>query len=156
METEKRQYRLIPGYGNSFGTGWEVMMNNFLRLFLLVIILGIIAAPLKTLDFKFHPGDFNFTHWDAEDFFRIGTFGLLAGMYALIALLYAFLVAPVFRYGGKLMFVQSVRQEKPDFETLIVGFRENYLSIIPRLFCPDHSGNNHRLQTCIYRIHCNG
>lgn len=130
METEKRDYRLKPGFGNSFGTGWEVMMNNFLRLFLLVVILGIIAAPLKTLDFKFHPGDFNFTHWDVEDFFRIGTFGLLAGMYALIALLYAFLVAPVFRYGGKLMFVQSVRQEKPDFETLIAGFRENYLSII--------------------------
>jgi hypothetical protein len=35
METEKREYRLKPGFGNSFGTGWEVMMNNFLRLFLL-------------------------------------------------------------------------------------------------------------------------
>lgn len=130
METEKRDYRLKPGFGNSFGTGWDVMMNNFLRLFLLVVILGIIAAPLKTMNFKFHPSDFNFDHWDMEDFFRMSTFGVLAGMYALIALLYAFLVAPVFRYGGKLMFVQSVREEKLDFETLIKGFRENYLSII--------------------------
>jgi hypothetical protein len=130
METEKREYRLKPGFGNSFGTGWEVMMNNFLRLFLLVIILGIVAAPLKTMNFKFHPSDFNFGHWDMEDFFRMGTFGVLAGFYALIGLLYAFLVAPVFRYGGKLMFVQSVRQEKLDYETLIKGFRENYLSIV--------------------------
>jgi uncharacterized membrane protein len=130
METEKRQYRLIPGFGSSFGTGWDVMMNNFLRLFLLVIILGIVAAPLKSLDFKFDLHDLNLNHWDMEDMFRMGTFGLLAGFYALIALLYAFLVAPVFRYGGKLMFVQSVRQEVPDFETLIKGFRENYLSIV--------------------------
>ena len=130
METEKREYRLLPGFSNSFGTGWEVMMNNFLRLFLLVIILGIVAAPLKTLNFKFNMHDFNFNHWDAEDIFRVGTFGLLAGFYAMVSLLYAFLVAPVFRYGGKFMFVQSVRQEKPDFETLIKGFRENYLSIV--------------------------
>jgi magnesium-transporting ATPase (P-type) len=130
METEKSDYRIKPGFSSSFGTGWEVMMNNFLRLFLLVIILGIVAAPLKTLDFKFHPGDFGFNHWDAEDFFRIGTFGVLAAFYAFIGLLYAFLVAPVFRYGGKLMFVQSVRKDKLDFETLIKGFRENYLSII--------------------------
>jgi hypothetical protein len=130
METQKRQYRLIPGFGNSFGTGWDVMMDNFLRLFLLVVILGIVAAPLKSLDFKFDVHDFNIMHWDMEDMFRIGTFGMLAGFYALIALLYAFLVSPVFRYGGRLMFVQSVRQEKPDFETLIKGFRENYLSIV--------------------------
>jgi hypothetical protein len=130
METEKRQYRLIPGFGNSFGTGWEVMMNNFLRLFLLVIILGIVAAPLKTLDFKFNFHDFDVHNWNAEDFFRMGTFGMLAGLYTLMALLYAFLLAPVFRYGGKLMFVQSVRQEKPEFETLIKGFSENYLSIV--------------------------
>jgi hypothetical protein len=130
METEKREYRLLPGFSNSFGTGWEVMMNNFLRLFLLVIILGIVAAPLKTLNFKFNMHDFNFNHWDPEDIFRVGTFGLIAGFYAMVSLLYAFLVAPVFRYGGKFMFVQSVRQEKPDFETLIKGFRENYLSIV--------------------------
>jgi uncharacterized membrane protein len=36
----------------------------------------------------------------------------------------------VFRYGSRMMFVQAVRHEKPDFETLIKGFRENYLSIV--------------------------
>ena len=41
METEKKQYRLIPTFGDSLGTGWNVMFDNFLRLFLIVIIMGI-------------------------------------------------------------------------------------------------------------------
>jgi hypothetical protein len=130
METVKRQYRLFPNFGDSFGTGWDVMMDSFLRLFLLVIILGIIAAPMQATNFRFNPSDFHFRHWDMGDVFRFGSFGILAAFYGLLGLLYGFLVAPVFRYGGKLMFVQSVRQEKADFECLIKGFRENYLSVI--------------------------
>lgn len=130
METEKKQYRLFPNFGDSFGTGWDVMFDSFLRLFLLVIILGIIAAPMHAIQFRFEPAHFHWRHWDASDIFRFGTFGILAAFYGLLGLLYAFLVAPVFRYGGKLMFVQAVRQEKPDFDYLFKGFRENYLSII--------------------------
>jgi hypothetical protein len=130
METVKRQYRLFPTFGDSYGTGWDVMMDNFLRLFLLVIILGIIAAPMQSSNFHFSPHDFNFRHFEPEDIFRFGTFGILAAFYGMLWLLYGFLVAPVFRYGGKLMFLQGVRQEKPDFESLIKGFRENYLTII--------------------------
>jgi hypothetical protein len=130
METVKKQYRLYPNFGDSFGTGWDVMMDSFLRLFLLVVILGIIAAPMQAMHFRFNPCEFHFRHWDVGDMFRFGTFGILAAFYGLLGLLYGFLVAPVFRYGGKLMFVQSVRQEKADFECLVKGFRENYLSII--------------------------
>jgi hypothetical protein len=52
METSKT-YRLVPSFGNSFGTGWQVMMDNFLRLFLVVIILVILTGPFTGLDFKF-------------------------------------------------------------------------------------------------------
>jgi uncharacterized membrane protein len=48
----------------------------------------------------------------------------------LLAGLYRLLVAPVFQYGGKMIFVQAVRKVKPDFEYFIKGFMENYLSII--------------------------
>jgi hypothetical protein len=48
----------------------------------------------------------------------------------MLALLYAFLVAPVFEFGGDMIFLQAVRKVKPDFEYLIKGFMENYLSII--------------------------
>ena len=30
METI-REYKLIPTFGNSYGTGWKVMLDNFLR-----------------------------------------------------------------------------------------------------------------------------
>jgi hypothetical protein len=130
METTNRQYRLVPTFGDSYGTGWKVMFDSFLRLFLVIIVMGIVAAPMNLINFKVGPSDFHFNDWDLGEFFRFSTFGILAAFYGLLALLYAFLVLPVFRYGSKMMFVQAVRQEKVDFETLIRGFRENYLSIV--------------------------
>lgn len=130
METGNKEYRLVPTFGDSFGTGWTVMSDNFLRLFLVVVIMSIIIAPMNVLQVRINPFDYHFGHWNMKDFFRLGTFGIFAAFYGLLGLLYAFLAVPVFRYGSKFMFLQSVRQEKPDFETLIKGFRENYLSIV--------------------------
>lgn len=133
METN-REYKLIPGFGNSFGTGWNVMFDNFLRLFLVVIILVVIAAPLKIMNVHLDHSDFIKGPWNWGEhwgnIFRIGTFRVLAAFYGLCALIYAFLVVPVFKFGANLMFVQSVRKTKIDFETLIKGFSENYLHII--------------------------
>ncbi|MFN8239776.1 MAG: hypothetical protein U0X39_03385 [Bacteroidales bacterium] len=130
METNSRKYYLTPTFGDSFGTGWNVMSDQFLRLLLVVIVLSIVDAPLKLVNFKFDPTDLNFHHFEIENFLKLATFGVFAAFMGLIGLLYYFLVAPVFRYGSKLMFVQAVRQERPDFDLLIKGFRENYLSII--------------------------
>jgi uncharacterized membrane protein len=60
----------------------------------------------------------------------IGAVGIFAAFFALLAMLYSFLVKPVFEYGGNIIFVQAVRKIKPDFEYLIKGFMENYLHII--------------------------
>ena len=135
METNN-EYKLVPTFGNSFGTGWQVMLDNFLRLFLVVIILGIIAAPFKIFNFHFNPSDLHGGPWnwhwngDWEHIFSLASLGIFAAFFGLIALLYAFLVAPVFQYGGNMIFVQAVRKIKPDFEYLIKGFMENYLPII--------------------------
>ena len=40
------EYKLVPGFGNSFGTGWKVMFDNFLRLFLVIIVLSIVTASI--------------------------------------------------------------------------------------------------------------
>jgi hypothetical protein len=134
METNS-EYKLVPGFGNSFGTGWKVMLDNFLRLFLVIIILAIITAPLKMFNFHFDASDLHRGPWNwGEDWgrnlFRLGTFGIFAAFFGLLAMLYAFLVAPVFKFGGNMIFVQAVRKTKPDFEYLIKGFMENYLHII--------------------------
>jgi hypothetical protein len=137
METNS-EYNLVPGFGNSFGTGWKVMADNFLRLLLVVVILGILAAPFKIFNFHFSPSHFHGApwnwNWDDErswnHFFGMASLGIFAAFFALIAMLYAFLVAPVFKYGGNYIFVRAVRKIKPDFEYLVKGFMENYLHII--------------------------
>jgi uncharacterized membrane protein len=137
METIK-EYNLKPGYRNSFGTGWQVMKDNFLRLFLVVLVLAIVTGPYNLLDFKLdesdlHGGPWNWDWNDAADWghiFGLASLGIFAAFFALIAMLYVLLVAPVFQYGGDMIFVQSVRKIKPDFEYFIKGFMENYLSII--------------------------
>lgn len=134
METTN-DYRLTPGVGNSFSTGWRVMTDNFLRLFLVIVILAILSSPMKMFNFHYDAGDFFRSPWFFgdnwhHDFFRLGTLGLFAGFFALIAMAYSVLVKPVFEYGGSMIFVQAVRKIKPDFELLIKGFTENYLHII--------------------------
>jgi uncharacterized membrane protein len=137
METNN-EYNLVPGFGNSFGTGWRVMTDNFLRLFLVILILAVVAAPFKMFDFKFNMSDLHNLPWSLGHHFghnmsnltAIGAVGIFAAFFALLAMLYSFLVKPVFEYGGNIIFVQAVRKIKPDFEYLIKGFMENYLHII--------------------------
>jgi hypothetical protein len=137
METNN-EYRLVPGFGNSFGTGWRVMMDNFLRLFLVIIILSIISAPLRIFNFHFDSSDLHNLPWNLgqnfghnmQNVFTLGSLGIFAAFFGLLAMLYAFLVAPVFDYGGNMIFIQAARKIKPDFELLIKGFSENYLHII--------------------------
>jgi hypothetical protein len=143
-------YKLVPDFGYCLGTGWKVMMDNFLRLFLVILILAIVAAPYKIFDFQFnssdiwrgpwnwyHGGEHHMFHgsWNAlsdwsQNLFRVGTFGIFAAFFGLLNILYSFLVKPIFEFGGNFIFVQAVRKVKPDFEYLIKGFMENYLHII--------------------------
>jgi hypothetical protein len=78
METVNRQYRLRPTFGASFGTGWNVMADSFLRLFLVVVIMGLIAAPVNMLHVKVDPFNFNFHNWDMDHIFRVSTLGIIA------------------------------------------------------------------------------
>ncbi len=134
METNN-EYKLVPDFGYCLGTGWKVMADNFLRLFLVIIILSIVTAPLKIFNFHFDLSDFHRFPWffrehHMRDFLAVGSLGIFAAFFGLLAMLYAFLIAPVFEYGGNMIFVQAVRKIKPDFEYLIKGFMENYLHII--------------------------
>jgi hypothetical protein len=137
METQ-RNYRLKPTFGDSFGTGFQVMLDNFLRLLLVVFVLAILTAPFRMFNYNFHlhdlPGKpWEWGEWFSHDFtrlFAIGALGMIGVFLGLIALCYAFLAAPVVSYGGDMIFVQAVRRIKPDFEYLIKGFWQNYLHII--------------------------
>ena len=133
--TTNNEYRLVPGFGNSFSTGWRVMMDNFLRLFLVIIVVAIITSPMKIFNFHFDASDLHRAPWNwngdfGHNIFTLGSLGIFAAFFGLLAMLYAFLIVPVFEYGCDMIFVQAVRRKKPDFEYLIKGFMENYLHII--------------------------
>lgn len=131
---KKREYRLIPTFGNSFGSGWDVMLDNFLRLLLVVFVLAILTGPMKGINFNLDDHFFNkFSGWwtsDWQHMFGLASLGAFAVFFGMIALAYAFLALPVVTYGSKMIFLQAVRTEKPDFEWLIKGFWTNYLNII--------------------------
>ena len=134
METI-REYKLIPTFGDSYGTGWKVMLDNFLRLLLVVFVLGILTGPMKGINFKLDESnfkDFPWWKWDGdwEQIFGLASIGAFAVFIGLLALAYTFLALPVVRYGAKMIFVESIRKMKPDFEWLIKGFWTNYLNII--------------------------
>jgi hypothetical protein len=134
METNN-DYRLRPSFGDSLGTGWRVMGDNFLRLFLVVLVVAILSGPMKIFQMNFNGSDLHNLPFDwhgnwAHDLMRLAPLGLLAGFFGLLALLYSFLVVPVIEYGSKMIFVQAVRKIKPEFELLLKGFWENYLNII--------------------------
>jgi uncharacterized membrane protein len=128
----KRFYKYVPSFSGSYGTGWKAMADNFLRLLLVVLVIAIITSPMMGFNIKhdFHPGHFRHMPFDMNDFFTFGAIGLAAAFVGLIALLYSFLLVPVFKYGAKMMFVQAARQITPEFDMLINGFRKNYLNII--------------------------
>jgi len=133
METTS-EYRLLPSFGNSFSTGWRVMADNFIRLFLVVIVMAIVTAPYRVIQFNFNADDLHRFPWhwagNMDSLINWASIGIFAAFMGLLGLLYAFLVAPVFQYGADLIFVHSVRKIKPDFEILVRGFWENYLHIV--------------------------
>ncbi len=133
METTQ-QKKLTPTLGDSFDNGWKVMFDYFLVLLLVVIIMGIIMSPTQIFRIEYHPNR-HFLQWGPGniDILRSGSlmaFGALALLLALTALVYSLMVVPVFRYGAKMMFVQAVRNIRPEFDMLVKGFRENYLYIV--------------------------
>jgi hypothetical protein len=133
METSN-EYKLVPTFGNSFGTGWKVMSDNFIRLLLIVIIVAIVSGPVSMVNLKLDESDFRGAPWhwggDIHGIINWASIGMLATFFAIIALLFTFFVVPVFKYGRDMTFVQAVRKIKPDFELLIRGFWENYLHIV--------------------------
>jgi hypothetical protein len=123
------QNKIIPTFSGSFGNGWNVMKKYFLILLLVVIVLGVIMGPSGVFNWKIDPTDHGRWDWHMPDIGLIAL-GMFTVVLALFALAYTLLIVPVFKYGGKMMFLQAVRDTRPDFNTLVRGFRENYLSIV--------------------------
>jgi len=87
---KKREYTLKPTFGDSYGTGWNVMLDNFLRLLLVVFVLAILTGPMKGINFNFDDHVFNkFSGWwdnDWQHMFGLASLGAFAVFFGMIAL----------------------------------------------------------------------
>ncbi|MBN2611913.1 MAG: hypothetical protein JXB00_10190 [Bacteroidales bacterium] len=131
METIN-QRKLQPTFDGSYGNGWKVMGEYFLVLLITVILLGIIVSPTQIFRINLD-GSHHYWNWEEFtnfNFGRFAVFGTLAIVLGIFMLAYTLLVVPVFKYGADMMFVHAVRGTRPQFETLVSGFKENYLYIV--------------------------
>jgi hypothetical protein len=132
METIDK-YNHEASFSRSFGNGWNVFGDQFLVLFLVTIILCVIDAPARMVDFKFEPSHF-FSHFGGEHMHMFegwwAAFCALVILFGLFALAYSLLLVPIFDYGSSMMFVQAARKQRPEFATLVSGFSENYFNIV--------------------------
>lgn len=96
----------------SYAYGWQQMWKYFLHFFLILIIVGLLSAPVSFI----------------QDYNSFDSPGMI--MLQLFAAAYLFLVVPVFDFGADLIYLRGVRNEKIDFSELINGFKKNYLHII--------------------------
>ncbi len=132
METTEK-YNHEASFSRSFGNGWNVFGDQFLVLFLVTIIMSVIDAPARMVNFNFDPTHC-FSHFGGEQMHMFETwwaaFGALVIIFGLFALAYSVLLVPVFDFGSSMMFVQGARKQRPEFATLVSGFKENYFTII--------------------------
>lgn len=98
-------------FSESFSYGWETMKTDFLRLFLVILVCGIVYIPMSAID--------------ADKQFQTAG-GILLHIFGIA---YFFLVRPVFSYSADLLFLQSVRRETIDVKNVIRAF-DNYLNVI--------------------------
>lgn len=98
--------------GGSYAYSWQQMWKHFLYLFLVVVIVAFAEAPasiVRESEFVDTPG--------------MIALQLLVAVYWLLAL-------SVINYGGDLVFLRGMRNEKMDIKEMFIGFKENYLNIV--------------------------
>lgn len=103
---------ISPSAKGSLSYGWKKLKDNFLPLFLIVLILSILNTPLQIL--QKNPAD------------KDSALGILLEF---LAFSFWLLFYPVITYSADLLFVKAVRNEKIDIKEIIAGFK-NYLDVI--------------------------
>lgn len=109
---------LPPSWKASLSSGWATMKKYFLPLFLVVIVLAIVDAPMEIVRDNISDDQ---EEWNADVFWPIG--------FEILGLAYWLLFVPVIGFGADLLFVQSVRNQRIDVRNIIIGF-DNFVTIV--------------------------
>ncbi|ASO05119.1 DUF975 family protein [Arenibacter algicola] len=112
MEIIKEERKPEATITGSYGYGWQQTWKHFLYLFLVLIIVGIAESPTSIVRDS-----------DAENSPGMIILQILAAVYWL-------LVFSVVKYGGNLMYLRAIRNEKFEISEMFDGFKKNYINII--------------------------
>ncbi|HCO84955.1 MAG TPA: hypothetical protein DIT95_15690, partial [Arenibacter sp.] len=104
MEIIKEERIPKATIAGSYGYGWQQMWKHFLYLFLVLIIVGIAESPTSIVRDS-----------DAENSPGMIILQILAAVYWL-------LVFSVVKYGGNLMYLRAIRNEKFEISEMFDGF----------------------------------
>ncbi len=124
--------KIQASFGGAFGHGWKTMSKYFLILFLVIFVLGILQIPANFVGIGFDADSMKWTEHFNIDYLdsTVIALGVFAVFVGILALAYSILVLPVFKFGARMMFVNAARDIRPEFDTLVVGFKNNYLHIV--------------------------
>ena len=112
MEVINNERKPKANISGSYAYGWQQMLKHFLYLFIIFIVVGLFEAPLSAIQDS---------EWENTP---------LVVLIQLLAAAYGLLFLPVVSYGGDLLFLRAMRNEKVDISELFNGFRNKYLNII--------------------------
>ncbi len=112
MEIVKEERQPQATISGSYKYGWQQMWKYFLYLFIITIVVGLLEAPVSAVQDS---------EWE-------NTPGIIL-LQVLIAA-YGLLFLPVVKYGGDLLYLRGIRNEKVEISELFDGFKNNYLNII--------------------------
>ncbi len=112
MEIVKEERKPQATVSGSYKYAWQQMWKYFLYLFIISVVVGLLEAPVSAVqdsDWENTPG-----------------FILLQILIAAYGLLFL----PVVKYGGDLLYLRGMRNQKIEISELFDGFKNNYLNII--------------------------
>ncbi|MCP4974986.1 MAG: hypothetical protein GY931_02380 [Maribacter sp.] len=112
MEVVKEERKPQATISGSYKYGWQQMWKYFLYLFIITIVVGLLEAPVSAIQDS---------EWE-------NTPGII--LLQLLIAAYGLLFLPVVKYGGDLLYLRGIRNEKVDVSELFDGFKKNYLNII--------------------------
>lgn len=96
----------------SYGYAWQQLQRYFLYFFLVTLVVALFESPVSIA----HDSETDITP--------------LTVMLQIFAAAYFFLLFPVISYGGNLLYLHGIRNEKMEIEVLFQGFKNNYFNIV--------------------------
>ncbi len=110
--------KVFPTIGACFEEGWNVLKNNFLLLLLIVFVSGVIDVPMG----------YDKMNWGNDDSFKFGL-----SSFKILGFIYYTLIVTPFSYGADWIFLKASRNEEPQFEEILSGFKKFLYVVLSHL-----------------------